>query len=232
MDNSWRDNVELIANGYCGELCNKVATLRSSATIYPEQDKLLNAIESLSFNDVKVVILGQDPYHGPGQAHGLSFSVLPGTGLPPSLRNIFKEIKDDIYSDIKEEEVFSLCAEPQDDISSMNTDLTRWAEQGVLLLNATLSVEDGNPGSHSDLGWQKLTDQIIESLSEKREGIVFILWGGDARKKSKLIDHDKHCVLEGAHPSPLSAYRGFFGCKHFSRANSYLTDHGKPSVNW
>jgi len=232
MNDSWRDNVELIANGYCGELCEKVAALRSSTTIYPEQDKLLNAIESLSFNDVKVVILGQDPYHGPGQAHGLSFSVLQGTSLPPSLRNIFKEIKEDIYSGTEEEEVFTLCAEPQDDISSMNADLTRWVEQGVLLLNATLSVEESKPGSHSELGWQKLTDQIIESLSKKREGIVFILWGGDARKKSKLIDHDKHLVLEGAHPSPLSAYRGFFGCKHFSLANSYLTDHGKPSIDW
>ena len=230
MFESWSDNVELILNGYCQQLCEQVDLLRKSATIYPAQDKLLFALDIIPFDKVKVVILGQDPYHGPDQAHGLSFSVADGTSLPPSLRNIFKEIKDDLYSSI--EEKFSLCAEPLDDISTMSTNLTRWAEQGVFLLNATLSVEAANAGSHSDLGWQKLTDQIIESLSHKRENIVFILWGGDARKKAKLIDQDKHLILEAAHPSPLSAYRGFFGCKHFSQTNTYLSDHDSKVINW
>ena len=229
MIDSWQQNIDLIANGYCSDLCDKVNDLRGSASIYPEQDKLLFALDILDFNDVKVVIIGQDPYHGPNLAHGLSFSVLSGTKLPPSLRNIFKEIKEDVYSASDD---FSLCAEPQDDVSSMDTNLTRWAEQGVLLLNSTLSVEAGKPGSHSDFGWQKLTDQIIISLSDKRENVVFILWGADARKKAKLIDSNKHLVLESAHPSPLSAYRGFFGCKHFSKTNIYLNKNGLDTINW
>lgn len=229
MIESWRRNVELMANGYCQQLCDKVEVMRSSSTIYPSQDKLLYALELVSLDDVKVVILGQDPYHGPNQSHGLAFSVLHGTKIPPSLRNIFKEIKDDLYQ--VNEDTFSLCS-GTNDVENMDTDLTRWAEQGVLLLNATLSVEAGKAGSHSDLGWLKLTDQIIETVSEQCNNVVFILWGGDARKKAKLIDTTKHLVLEGVHPSPLSAYRGFFGCKHFSKANTYLVEHGKKPICW
>ena len=232
MDKSWINNIELISDGYCEKLCSTVAEMRESDTIYPPQEKLLYALELVPFDKVKVVILGQDPYHGENQSHGLAFSVTDGVPVPPSLRNIFKELQDDTeasqVSDGSDE--FFLSADDSPHPSS--TDLTRWAKQGVLLLNATLSVSASKPKSHSELGWQKLTDQIIEQLSRKREHLVFILWGNDARKKKKLINSEKHLILEAAHPSPLSAYRGFFGCRHFSKTNSYLKQHGLTPIYW
>ena len=164
---------------------------------------------------MKVVIIGQDPYHGPGQAHGLCFSVPTGTKIPPSLRNIYQELHTDIGM-------------PNPSSGS----LTSWAKQGVLLLNSVLTVEHARAGAHQGKGWEVFTDRIIQVLNEQREGVVFLLWGSYAQKKGKLIDRSKHCVLEGPHPSPLSAYRGFFGCQHFSATNSYLSDLGAAPVNW
>ncbi len=226
---SWYENIDLMKSGYCDELCSAVMELRSDAVIYPAQENLLYAFKMTSFDNVKVVILGQDPYHGEGQAHGLAFSVNHGVKAPPSLKNIFKEIESDIYT--HDDDSFFLIAESHD-AASMDVDLTRWAEQGVLLLNTSLSVEASKAGSHRKLGWHELTDQVIQSLSSKNKGIVFMLWGGDARKKVKLIDSDKHLVLESVHPSPLSVYRGFFGCKHFSQANAYLEKVGKEKIIW
>jgi len=161
------------------------------------------------------VILGQDPYHGPGQAHGLSFSVQEGVDIPPSLRNIFKEIKSDLGI-------------PAPNHGS----LQHWADQGVLLLNATLTVEEGNAGSHQRKGWERFTDTAIKVVSEHCNNVVFMLWGSYAQKKIELIDTAKHCILQAAHPSPLSAHRGFLGCKHFSKANEYLKEHGKKPIDW
>ena len=183
--------------------------------IYPKGPEIFNALNHTSFEDVKVVIIGQDPYHGPNQAHGLCFSVQEGVAIPPSLRNIYQELSTDIGMLIP---------------SSGN--LMSWADQGVLLLNAVLTVEQGKAGAHQGKGWEVFTDRIIEVLNEQRSGIVFLLWGSYAQKKGKLIDRQKHLVLEGPHPSPLSAYRGFFGCRHFSRANEYLQDNGQRPINW
>ena len=222
LDTSW-NNVELIKNGFCEDICDKVNQLRKDNTIYPPQNLLLNALELLPFDKVKVVIIGQDPYHGEGQAHGLAFSVPNGIKCPPSLRNIIKEINND---DELQNSQFSLTC--SDDFN-----LTNWAKQGVLLINSVLSVVDSKPASHrKKLGWENLTDSIIESLSSKSEGIVFMLWGNDAKKKKILIDDNKHLILEAVHPSPLSANRGFFGCKHFSKANKFLLEHGKTPINW
>lgn len=204
----WQQNVPLFANGYAQELLDKTNSLRQNATIYPPQGAEFKALELVPFNKVRVVILGQDPYHGPEQAHGLSFSVPDGVKQPPSLRNIFKEINQSVYQSTER---------------TSSTDLTRWAKQGVLLLNAILTVEAGKAGSHAKLGWEKLTDDIIAALSQKREGIVFMLWGNFARSKAHLIDTSKHRVLEAAHPSPFSAHKGFFGCGHFVEANQYLS---------
>jgi uracil-DNA glycosylase len=201
LDTSW-NNVELIKNGFCEEICDKVNQLRKDNTIYPPQNLLLNALELLPFDKVKVVIIGQDPYHGEGQAHGLAFSVPNGIKCPPSLRNIIKEINND---DELQNSQFSLTC--SDDFN-----LTNWAKQGVLLINSVLSVVDSKPASHrKKLGWENLTDSIIENLSSKSDGIVFMLWGNDAKKKKVLIDDNKHLILEAVHPSPLSANRGFFG---------------------
>jgi uracil-DNA glycosylase len=171
----------------------------------------------VAFEYVKVIIVGQDPYHGPGQAHGLAFSVPEDIKAPPSLKNIFREIKEDI--DAEQILVFS-------------TDLTRWAKQGVLLLNASLTVEAGKAGSHKDIGWQPLTDQIIQTLSTRRQNLVFMLWGRHAQSKMEIIDLAQHYVLTAPHPSPLSAYRGFFGCRHFSKANKYLIEHLQKPIIW
>ncbi len=183
--------------------------------IYPASQEWFNAFNSTPYEKVKVVILGQDPYHGPGQAHGLCFSVQSGVKFPPSLLNIFKELHTDLGIPL-----------PQQGC------LQHWAEQGVLLLNATLTVEQGQAGAHQGQGWEQFTDRAIQLLNEQREGIVFMLWGSYAQKKGQFIDADKHCVLKAPHPSPLSAHRGFFGCSHFSQANAYLELRGQPPIDW
>lgn len=183
--------------------------------IYPPGSLLFNAFSKTPFPGVKAVILGQDPYHGPGQAMGLSFSVPRGISPPPSLVNIFKELKADVGMKIPG-----------------HGDLTAWAEQGVLLLNAALTVRANEPNSHSRIGWHEFTDQVIKTLSEKRSGLVFLLWGRFAQDKSPLIDETKHLILKAAHPSPYSADKGFFGCRHFSKANRFLMDNGYAPIDW
>lgn len=184
-------------------------------TVYPPAKLIFNAFDLCPFDKVKVVIIGQDPYHGPGQAHGLCFSVNDGIDVPPSLVNIYKEIKED------------LGIEPP-----ASGNLERWAKQGVLLLNATLTVRARTAGSHQNKGWEEFTDRVIKELSEKRKDVVFMLWGSYAQKKGAIIDTKKHCVLTSVHPSPLSAYRGFLGCKHFSKANEYLKSKGLAEICW
>ncbi|MDB5118889.1 MAG: uracil-DNA glycosylase [Sphingobacteriales bacterium] len=188
----------------------------SAHVLYPPNALIFNAFEHTPFEKVKVVILGQDPYHGPGQAHGLSFSVQKGTPFPPSLQNIFKELKIDI---------------PEYKYPTTG-DLTPWADQGVLLLNATLTVEANKPGSHQKLGWEKFTDKVIEELSNRKSGIVFLLWGKYAQAKGELIDSNKHFILKAPHPSPFSAHSGFFGCKHFSKTNEILEKQGLEPIDW
>ena len=183
--------------------------------IYPPGRQMFAALDAVPFEAVKVVILGQDPYHGPGQAHGLSFSVPPGVPIPPSLLNIFKEIERDLGLPVPRHG----C-------------LQHWADQGVLLLNAVLSVEAGKAGSHAGRGWEGFTDAVIEALSREREGLVFLLWGSYAQKKGELIDRQRHCVLKAPHPSPLSAHRGFFGCGHFGKANRWLQGRGLAPIDW
>lgn len=183
--------------------------------IFPPAAKIFAAFDACPFEQVKVVILGQDPYHDVGQANGLCFSVAPGIPMPPSLINIFKEIHDDIGAPIPD-----------------NGDLSRWAKQGVLLLNATLTVEAHRAASHQGQGWEEFTDEVIMRLANDRQGLVFMLWGSYAIKKGAFIDRTRHLVLTSPHPSPLSAYRGFFGNKHFSRANNYLTEQGKTPIKW
>jgi uracil-DNA glycosylase len=187
----------------------------STKTVYPPMFDIFNALKYTAFKQTKVVILGQDPYHGPGQAHGLCFSVQDGIQKPPSLENIFKELKADIG-----------CDAPK------SGNLTKWAKEGVLLMNTSLSVREHQANSHSKCGWALFTDSVIKLISEQKEHVVFILWGGNARSKKPLIDTSKHLILECAHPSPLSAYNGFFGCKHFSKTNSYLQNHGLPPIDW
>ncbi len=183
--------------------------------IYPEGKNIFNAMNSTSFADVKVVIIGQDPYHGPGQAHGLCFSVLPGVKIPPSLVNIFKELHSDLNIPV-----------------SKHGCLSSWAEQGVLLINSVLTVEKGRAGSHQGKGWERFTDAVISTLNREHSGLVFLLWGAYAQKKGKIIDTKKHLVLQSVHPSPLSAFRGFFGCAHFSKVNNYLRGQNKTVINW
>ncbi|UZR94672.1 uracil-DNA glycosylase [Chondrinema litorale] len=184
-------------------------------TVYPPGKLIFNAFEKCSFDDAKVVIIGQDPYHGEGQANGLCFSVNDGIRFPPSLKNIFKEINSDLGKSIPE-----------------SGNLERWASQGVLLLNATLTVRKKEAGSHQKKGWEEFTDAVITKVSEKKENVVFILWGAYAQKKGSIIDKEKHYVLESAHPSPFSADRGFFGNKHFSKTNEYLKKIGKEPIDW
>lgn len=216
---SWVKEVPLMQEGYHTEMLEKVVQLRVEKTIYPPQEEIFNALELTPFDEVKVVILGQDPYHGAGQAHGLAFSVLEGVKMPPSLRNIFKEIADDI--------------DGNRDKMRTSTNLSDWAEQGVLLLNTFLTVEEKKAGSHRKLGWQKLTSQIIETVSAKRENLVFMLWGNPAQKNEPLIQQpENHLILKSVHPSPLSARRGFFGSNHFSQANAYLEEYGRTPIRW
>lgn len=188
---------------------------QSGKQVYPAGKDMFNALNSTPFDRVRVVILGQDPYHGPGQAHGLCFSVQQGVEIPPSLRNIYKELASDLGV-----------------VPARHGCLQSWASQGVLLLNAVLSVEAGRAGSHQGRGWEQFTDRIIALLNERREHLVFMLWGSHAQKKGQFIDRSRHLVLESPHPSPLSASRGFLGNRHFSRANQYLLAHGRDAVDW
>lgn len=216
IEESWKQRLaEEFEKEYFVKLTEFVRAEYASKTIYPPAKLIFNAFDHCPFDDVKVVIIGQDPYHGPGQAHGLCFSVAKGVPNPPSLQNIFKEILSDIGKPLPP-----------------NGDLTRWANQGVLLLNATLTVQAHQAGSHQRKGWETFTDAVIRHLAEEREHLVFILWGAYAQKKGAFIDRDKHLVLASAHPSPLSAYNGFFGNRHFSRANEYLKAHGIAEIEW
>lgn len=216
IEKSWQEVLQTeFDKPYFENLVGFVKQEYASNTIFPPAGQIFNAFNTCPFNNVKVVILGQDPYHGPGQAHGLCFSVNDGIQFPPSLQNIFKEITSDLG------------------IPAPKTgNLTRWAEQGVLLLNATLTVRASQAGSHQGKGWEEFTDAVIKTISEKAENVVFILWGSYAIKKKSLINASKHCILTAPHPSPLSSYRGFFGCKHFSQTNTYLASKGKTPINW
>jgi len=212
----WKALLETeFAKPYFSELSDRVRSEYLKGPVFPHPSRVFRAFELVSPSDVRVVILGQDPYHTPGVADGLAFSTIPGNRVPPSLQNIFKEI---------ESEFRAPC--------NKSPDLERWARQGVLLLNASLSVRSGEANSHADYGWHTFTDAVIHALSESQEHVVFMLWGSFARKKSALIDSSKHLILESAHPSPLSAHNGFFGNGHFKLANDYLVAHGRSLIEW
>ena len=216
IEDSWKKALmDEFRKPYFLQLTKFVKDEYKKGTVYPSAKNIFRAFELCPFNKVEVVILGQDPYHGVGQANGLSFAVADGIRLPPSLQNIFKEVKADIGVD-----------------PLLNGDLTRWATQGVLLLNATLTVQESTPGSHQGKGWEEFTDACIAALSSKREHLVFILWGNYARQKGVHINREKHYVLESPHPSPFSAYGGFFGSKPFSKANEYLLKQNKKRIDW
>lgn len=216
IEESWKRHLQPeFDKDYFLKLTDFVRTEYRTATIYPPGRLIFNAFDLCPFDRVKVVIIGQDPYHGPGQAHGLCFSVNDGIAYPPSLVNIFKEIKADIGT------------EPP-----ATGNLTRWARQGVLLLNATLTVRAHQAGSHQNKGWELFTDAVIRLLAEEKEHLVFILWGAYAQRKGAFIDRSRHLMLTSAHPSPLSAYNGFFGNHHFSRTNTYLEEHGETGIVW
>jgi uracil-DNA glycosylase len=200
---------------YFSELIKFVKSEYATGKIYPPAKLIFNAFDLCPFDEVKVVIIGQDPYHGPGQAHGLCFSVPDGTEFPPSLLNIFKEISDDLKLP-----------------SPASGNLERWAKQGVLLLNATLTVRAHQAGSHQNKGWEQFTDAAIRALSNEKEHLVFLLWGSYAQRKGEIIDGKRHLLLQSPHPSPLSAYRGFFGNGHFSKTNDYLAANGKVTIDW
>jgi uracil-DNA glycosylase len=216
LDNSWQGVIgDEFAKPYYLQLREFLKEEYAEQEIFPPMNDIWTAFELTPYESVRVVILGQDPYHGPGQAHGLSFSVKQGIRKPPSLRNVFKEMQDDIGCDIPDEGT-----------------LTGWAEQGVMLLNTVLTVRSGEAHSHRGKGWETLTDEVIRKLSEREAPIVFILWGRPAQEKKKLIDTERHAVIESAHPSPLSAKRGFFGSRPFSRANAFLTEWGEGEIDW
>lgn len=206
---------EEMQKDYYQELQAFVQKRRAEVRVFPEKKNVFNALELTPFESVKVVILGQDPYHGFGQAHGLSFSVQKGTPLPPSLKNIYKELQEDIGGELPVE-----------------GDLSHWAKQGVLLLNTVLTVEEGNANSHKGIGWEILTNRLIESLNELKHPVIFILWGKPAQDKEKLITNPNHIILKAPHPSPLSAYRGFFGSKPFSKVNDILIQQGQTPICW
>lgn len=210
--NALRDEFE---KPYFSQLMDFVESEYSALEIFPRREDLFRAFEKCPIDRVKVVIIGQDPYHGDGQAHGLCFSVPEGVAFPPSLRNIFKEINEDLGVEIPE----SGC-------------LDRWAEQGVLLINSVLTVRAHAAASHAGKGWEKFTDAVVRAVAEQREGVVYMLWGGYAQKKASFVDGEKNLVLKSVHPSPLSSYRGFFGCKHFSRANEYLASRGEEPIKF
>ena len=214
---TWTENVPFLRSREFETLLKKVRAIRRRVTVYPSEPNQFRALELTPFGEVRVVILGQDPYHGPGQAHGLAFSVPEGIKPPPSLTNILKEVRRDL----------SL---PPDTV--LSPDLSHWARQGVLLLNTILTVERGKAGSHRTLGWQEMTRAVIETLDRGRQGLVFLLWGSHAAELGKDIDTTRHTILTAPHPSPLSAYRGFHGCGHFSKANAALARFDKPPVSW
>ncbi len=217
IEESWRKVLQpQFDSTYFELLTTFVRKAYQNSIVYPPGGKIFEAFNRTPFDKVKVVILGQDPYHGAGQAHGLCFSVQPGVSVPPSLVNIYKE----------------LSTEYGIDYSKRNGDLSHWADQGVLLLNATLTVQAGMPGSHQGKGWETFTDAAIKALSEQREHLVFMLWGSYAQQKGRVIDTRRHLVLKAPHPSPLSVYRGFFGCGHFVKANEYLEQHGAAPIQW
>ena len=216
MMTTWNEILaEEIQKDYYQELQAFVQKRRAEVRVFPEEKNVFNALELTPFESVKVVILGQDPYHGFGQAHGLSFSVQKGIPLPPSLKNIYKELQEDIGGELQTE-----------------GDLSYWAKQGVLLLNTVLTVEEGNANSHKGMGWERLTNRLIESLNELNHPVIFILWGKPAQDKEKLITNPNHVILKAPHPSPLSAYRGFFGSKPFSKVNEILIQQGQTPIRW
>jgi uracil-DNA glycosylase len=216
IETSWKEALsDEFASSYFSLLKEFLIEEKKKFTIYPPGNLIFNAFNHTPFNRVCVVILGQDPYHGPGQAHGLCFSVPQGVAQPPSLVNIFKELQNDLG-----------IAVPK------HGNLEKWTKQGVLLLNATLTVRANQAGSHQGKGWEQFTDAVIRKISEKRVGIIFLLWGKYAQAKETLIDQNKHYILKAAHPSPLSAYNGFIGCRHFSKTNDLLVRHGLPPVDW
>ena len=216
IGNDWDQILSVIENSAGFHVfMNKINQLYDKKVVYPEQDNIFKALKLTPYSNVKVVIVGQDPYHGENEANGLSFSVSPGIKLPPSLKNIYKELYDDLKIDRKD-----------------NGDLTDWAEQGVLLLNAVLTVEKDKPASHRNFGWELLTDYIIKTLNEKKEPIVFILWGNFAKNKAKLITNQRHLIITSSHPSPFSARYGFFGSKPFSKANNFLISNDISPIKW
>lgn len=216
IDESWKKQLApQFELPYFKQLTDAVRQAYTTSVVYPPAGRIFAAFDATPFNDVKVVILGQDPYHGPGQANGLCFSVNPGVPVPPSLQNIFKEIHDETGAPVPD-----------------NGDLTRWANQGVLLLNNTLTVEAHRAASHQGLGWDVFTNAAVKALSDNRENLVFLLWGSPAIRKGAVIDRSRHLVLTSPHPSPLSAYRGFFGNGHFRMTNEYLVAHGKAPIQW
>ena len=216
IENSWKNALnEIFSQDFFSQLTTFVRDEYQSHQVFPPGKEIFNAFWHCPLEKVKVVILGQDPYHGPGQAHGLSFSVKPGIPFPPSLLNILKEIRQDIGKDMPP-----------------NGDLTRWAHQGVFLLNATLTVRAHQAGSHQNRGWEQFTDEVIKVINHHRENVVFLLWGAYAQKKSALIDENRHLILKAPHPSPLSAHRGFLGCGHFSKTNQFLESKGFQPIDW
>ena len=216
IEESWQNVLQdEFEKPYFKNLVSFVKDEYNSQKVYPSGSQIFSAFQMCPFDEVKVVILGQDPYHGPNQANGLAFSVSDQVRTPPSLINIFKEIKSDLGKDIP-----------------ATGNLERWAKQGVLLLNATLTVRAGNAGSHQKKGWEEFTDAVVKQVNDKKEHVVFMLWGAYAQKKGAFIDENKHLVLKSAHPSPFAADRGFFGNMHFSKANAYLQQHGKEPIDW
>ena len=216
IEPTWKEQLaDEFRKPYFAQLAGAVRAEYASVACYPPARLVFNAFDLCPFDRVKVVIIGQDPYHEPGQAHGLSFSVQDGVPFPPSLQNIFKEISDDLGKPVPP-----------------SGNLTRWAQQGVLLLNATLTVRAHQANSHNGHGWGQFTDAVIKAVDAKPEPVVFLLWGTPAGRKSELLTNRSHLVLKAPHPSPLSAYRGFFGCRHFSAANRYLTEHGLSPIDW
>ena len=213
---SWKAQLQgEFAKPYFQNLVSFVKQEYAHYQVYPPGSLIFNAFDHCSFDQVKVVIVGQDPYHGPGQAHGLCFSVNDGVRHPPSLQNIFKEVKDDLGKDIP-----------------MSGNLERWSEQGVLLLNATLTVRASQAGSHQNKGWEMFTDSVLERINEEKEHVVFMLWGAYAQKKGAFLDSAKNLILKAPHPSPFSAHNGFFGCKHFSKTNQFLESKGLKTIEW
>ena len=216
LRNDWAEYLEPeFSKPYYQQLRKFLIEEYRTRVIYPDMYDIFNALHYTSYADTRVVILGQDPYHGPGQAHGLCFSVKPGVPQPPSLQNILKELHDDLG-----------CAIPEHGC------LAAWAKRGVLLLNTVLTVREGQPNSHRGMGWETFTDRVIETLNMKREPVVFLLWGSHAQSKAQLITNPRHHLIRSPHPSPLSAYRGFFGSRPFSRANRYLRENGLPEIDW